>query len=357
MKLLLAIPRTGRGGAERLVLQLAADAVTRGDEVGVISNGGVWMDRVAEVGAVHHLAPLERGRLLPSPSAAVAMRRVLRSTRPDIVHAHTVGVAMAARTAMLGLRRPPALLTTFHGVPPEHYAMSARALRVLAPSVIACSGAVGRSLEDAGYPAPRVTVIDNGARLDPADEGRIAAIRERYGLGDPLVIGIGRLVPQKSWSTLIAAAGRIDPAADIVVAGHGRIEEQLRAETAAAGGRVRFIGPVDDVAALIGASTCMVSTSEWEGLPLTLLEALSLGASLVTTAVDGVADVLTPEIAEHVPVGDAGAVADAVNRVLADPELAARLSRAALAAAPAWSPEAMLERYRTVYERTLAARG
>ena len=62
----------------------------------------------------------------------------------------------------------------------------------------------------------------------------------------------------------------------------------------ASGGRVRFVGLVDDIAALVGLASCVVSTSSWGGLPLTLLEALSLGVPVVATAVDGVTDVVPP---------------------------------------------------------------
>ncbi len=124
---------------------------------------------------------------------------------------------------------------------------------------------------------------------------------------------------------------------------------------AASGGRVRFVGLIDDVAALLGLACCVVFTSSWEGLPLTLLEALSLGVPAVATAVDGVTDVVPPGAALLVPPGDPQAVAGAVARVLSDDGLAADLRREALAAAPRWGPERMLAEYRQAY-RAAAAR-
>jgi glycosyltransferase involved in cell wall biosynthesis len=354
VRLLHAIPRTDRGGAERLVLQLTEDAIAHGDDVVVASNGGVWQHLFGEMGAEHRLVPLERGRLVPAPSAATGLRRIIRQFQPDLIHTHSVGVTLAARGPSAGLSTAP-VATTFHGVQPGHYAMSARALGVLRPQVVACSRVVATSLVEAGCPPELVVAISNAARLDPAGPERLAASRARFRLGSPLVLGIGRLVPQKAWHVLIEAARSFRSDADVVVAGDGWLDRDLQRAAAAAGGRVRFIGPTEDVAALIGNADCIVSTSEWEGLPLTLFEALGLGAALVTTRVDGVTEVLDANCAISVPVGDAAAVADAVNRVLGSPDEAARLSAGALAAAELWSPERMLARYRRLYARMLAA--
>jgi glycosyltransferase involved in cell wall biosynthesis len=217
-------------------------------------------------------------------------------------------------------------------------------------TVIACAPAVARSLRAAGFPAHRLGVVTNCAALAPAPAHERAALRASLGVGDrPLVVGLGRLVPQKSWATLVRAAGQI-PHADIVVAGDGPLRGELEA---AGGGRVRFVGVVENPAALLGSAACVVSTSVWEGLPLGLLEALSLGLPVVATAVDGVRDVVPPDSAILVPSGDPAAVAAAINRVLGEPGLAGQLSQAARRAAAAWAPETMLARYRAHYASCL----
>jgi glycosyltransferase involved in cell wall biosynthesis len=128
-------------------------------------------------------------------------------------------------------------------------------------------------------------------------------------------------------------------------------------EAAAADGRVRFVGAVDDVASLLHLADCVVSTSTWEGLPLSLLEALSLGRPVVATAVDGVRDIVPPDAAILVPPHDPEAVATAIGRVLRDRDLADRLSRRARAAASAWTPEQMLADYRRCYAAAGAQEG
>jgi glycosyltransferase involved in cell wall biosynthesis len=270
------------------------------------------------------------------------------------VHAHNVRAAALARLALAAARCRAVLVPTMHGVAPGDYAAAARVLRRTGRRVIACAPAVARSLESAGFPGERIDVITNGAALRPAGGQRQADLRASLGLGSrPLVVGVGRLVAQKNWPVFIAAACHLaEPA--FAIAGEGPLHAQLAEEARRSGGRVHFLGLVDDVAALVGIAACVVSTSAWEGLPLSLLEALSLGVPVVAPAIDGIMDLVPPAAALLVPPGDPAAVSEAIARILADGDLAAGLRRQALEAAPGWEPERMLARYRDAYRAAWA---
>jgi glycosyltransferase involved in cell wall biosynthesis len=354
MRVMQVIAVMGQGGAERMALQLATDGAQHGEPVAIAAVPGDWADRVAGSGAQFYPIPLLSRSPLAVAQGVRALRAAVERFRPDIVHTHNVVVTAGMRSALLTVRPRPRMLTTFHGTPPERYRRAALLLRGTTPHVVACSASVGRKLAGAGYPDDRIEVIPNGARMEPATPERIEAARARYGLtAGRTVVGVGRLVPQKAWHLLIEAAESIE-GADIVVAGTGGLHDELAAQAAAAGGRVRFLGPVDDVAAVLACADCFVSTSRWEGLPLTLLEALSLGVPAVSTAVDGVADVITEDAAVLVPPGDPTAVAREVQRVLDDRDHAARLSAAANELAADWAPELMIERYRDAYRRLIS---
>ena len=207
-------------------------------------------------------------------------------------------------------------MPTLHGLAPGDYGAASRVLRLIGGRVIACAPSVARSLQEAGFPGDRIDVITNGAALQPAGPQRQAELRVALGLGPgPVVVGIGRLVTQKNWPAFIEAAGHL-PGPSYVVAGEGPLRQELVDLATASGGRVRFVGLVDDVAALVGLASCVVSTSSWEGLPLTLLEALSLGAPVVATAVDGVTDVVPPN---RRPAGEPGRSAGGRRSHLARP--------------------------------------
>lgn len=355
MRILQVIAEMVPGGAEHIVLDLAADAVRRGDHVDVASAGGRWVDGLEAAGGHHHHLPLADRSRIGVLSGAARLATVMRQVGPDIVHTHNVGVTVAARLARRTLRRRAGFLTTVHGLASEDYRSAVRLLRGAPGPIVACAPAVGRSLLAAGLPEHRLEIIANGAALEPAGPERQDAVRARYGLGpEPLVVGVGRLVPQKAWATLVEAAGSVE-GAQFVVAGDGPLRRELEDAARSGGGRVRFLGAVDDVPALLGVASALVSTSQWEGLPLSLLEALSLGVPAVVTAVDGVQDIVPPEAALRVLPGDPDGVATGLRRVLSEPDLARDLSEAALMAAPAWAPAAMLEAYRRAYRALVPA--
>jgi glycosyltransferase involved in cell wall biosynthesis len=356
MRLLQVVAELRPGGAERILLDLVEDARRHGDTVAVASAGGPWVARL-DPAVTHFDVPLRQRSTIATLAAARPLRGVLRGFQPDVVHAHNLRATVAVAAARTTVVSRPRLLTTLHGLAPPDYASAARLLRMAGGRVVACAPAVARSLQAAGFPASGIEVIVNGAALRPPPVGRVDALRARLRVGDrPLVVGIGRLAPQKSWATLVEAMRRVD-GADAVVAGEGPMREALEEVAAAAGGRVRFVGAVDDVASLLQLADCVVSTSTWEGLPLSLLEALSLGCPVVATAVDGVRDIVPADAAVLVPPHNPEAVATAIGRVLHDRSLANRLSLAARATASAWTPERMVASYRACYAAICARDG
>jgi glycosyltransferase involved in cell wall biosynthesis len=355
VRILHVLPCLAPGGMEQLVIQLAGDATGHGDGVVVASGPGAWVERVTAAGAAHVVLPETTRRAAFGMAAATArLARCVRHVRPHVVHTHNVRATALARAALVATHHRAALLPTLHGLAPGDYGAAGRVLGCIAPRVITCAPSVARSLAAAGFPGHRIDVITNGAAVRPAGAKRQADLRESLRLGPgPLVVGIGRLVEQKNWPVFIEAAGRLAGPL-FVVAGEGPQRQELVDMARRSGDRVRFLGVVDDIAALVGLASCVVSTSSWEGLPLALLEALSLGAPVVATATAGVTDVVPAAAALLVPPGDPAAVSEAVSRVLADAGLAADLRRKALAAAPAWSPERMLDQYRNAYRAARA---
>lgn len=365
MRILHVLPGMSPGGMEKMVIQLAADASARGDEVVVASAAGHWGARVTGSGAVHLALPVTArgaGSILAEGAATVTLAGCISRLRPDVIHAHNVrATAMARLAAAVALPQVmsvrsvrPVLVPTLHGLAPEDYALAGRIMNRAARRVITCAPSVARSLGMAGFAADRIDVIPNAAELRPAGPDRLASLRAALGLGtSPLVVGIGRLVEQKNWPVLIAAAASLHGPV-VAVAGDGPLRQPLTDLASRSGGTVRFLGLVDDIAALIGLASCVVSTSSWEGLPLALLEALSLGAPVVAAAVDGIVDLVPADAALLVSPGDPAAITAGIGRVLADAGFAARLSANALAAARGWTTATMLDGYRHAYLAAVA---
>jgi glycosyltransferase involved in cell wall biosynthesis len=221
-----------------------------------------------------------------------------------------------------------------HGVPDRAYPTAARILRRCATRVVAVSDGVAGRIVHAGYPAAKVRVIENGVTpMRPPDR---AAARDRLGLPAtaPVAVCIARLVPQKRHDLLVAAWRDVPADALLLLAGAGPTEVRIRQQAARAGlaGRVRLLGERRDIDVLLAAADVAVLPTDWEGLPISLLEAMSADVPIVASAVPELVSTLTG-VAELVPTGSADALAAGLRRVLTDRDHAAKLRAAGRQAA------------------------
>jgi glycosyltransferase involved in cell wall biosynthesis len=315
MRVLHVISEMGAGGAETLV----AGMVTRGEEYGWVSavacGGGFRADALAADGFATFPVPLARRSKAGVLRAAWAVRRAVTRFRPDVVLAHNVGASLVARLALGGRRRP--LLTVFHGVADADYAAAARILRRTSRRVVAVSPATADRLAGAGLPRP--VVIRNAVFPRPPVFGR-AEVRASLGVADrtPVALCLARLEPQKRHDVLLDAWAALEGDAVLWLAGDGSLRADLERRAEALDGRVRFLGTRADVPDLLAAADLTVLTSDWEGLPLAVLESLAAGRPVVATDVGGVGEVLAAGGGSVVPPGDPAATAAALNTLLFD---------------------------------------
>jgi glycosyltransferase involved in cell wall biosynthesis len=350
MRALHVIQELRTGGAERVLLSLARAGAQRGDTVAVAAGPGELAEEFP--GQLFPLPLLER-RSSRVPAAVVAVARAIRRTRPELVHAHNPGAALAVAAATLRGRRPRALVTV-QGVPDEDYPQTARLLRLAGLPVVACGPGVTAALEAAGC-GVRAT-IPNSVSPPPEPLPREQIERELgVSNGAPLVVAVGRLVPQKNHELAIRALADV-PDAVLVVAGEGPLRPALerRAQEAGVADRVVLAGLRPDARAIVRAADVAVLPSRWEGLPLAGIEALAGGTPLVATAVRGVEEVFEDGAdAVLVPADDADALAAALRRVLADALLRHRLRQAGFQKASRYTEKAMVERYFELYRSLL----
>ena len=354
MRVMHVLAEMSRGGAERVVLELVVGAVSDRDEVAVAAAPGPWAAAVEEAGARFVRLPPQRRGAAATLAAVPALATAIRSFRPAVVHAHNVRATLAAGLALTPARHPARLLTTVHGLDDRDYRPARRLLELTGARVIACAPGVRDALVAAGMRPEQVTTIVNGAALPAAPAWRRAAVARQLGLDDrPLVVGMGRLEEVKNWPLFMDSVAAV-PGIQAVVAGLGPLRRELERRADLTASPVRFVGPVDDVAALLGCARCVVSTSDREGLSMALLEAMSLGVPVVATAVAGLDTLLPPGAAELVSPGDRAGIAAAVRRIVADPGHASRLGAGARRAARAWTPQAMAAAYRDCYHQLVS---
>jgi glycosyltransferase involved in cell wall biosynthesis len=318
--------------------------------------------RFTEAGRTIRFVPIEIPAN-PTPGdgrAVVALRRVLAGPI-DLVHAHGLRAGLVA--ALARPRQP--LVVTWHnavitgGVRGGAARLAERLVaRAAAVTIGASDDLVSRAALLGARDARLVPVA--APDLKPARRGA-PAVRAELGIGrgEPLVLSVGRLHPQKRYEVLIdAAAGwrGLDPAPAVVIAGSGPAYLQLAARISAKRAPVVLLGHRNDVADLLAAATVAVVTSDWEARQLFAQEALRAGVALVSTAVGGIPD-LVGDAAVLVPAGDVAAVEAAVRELLDDPDRRAELVRRGRERAAAWPDEAQtLGRVRGVYAELVPAR-
>jgi glycosyltransferase involved in cell wall biosynthesis len=307
-------------------------------------------------------------------AGALAVRRAVRETRPDVVHVHWIipqGL-MALATA----RRVPWLVTTLGG---DLYALTSGPARWLKQRVLRRAAGVtvmneemARVVVDLGAPAEKVQVLPMGVQL-----GRIGAVGDAGDRRSGSVVFVGRLVEKKGLDVLLDALGRLPAELDwrFDVVGDGPLRAELEERARPLGDRVVFHGqrPSSELGRLLAAAQVAVFPSvrarsgDQDGLPVALLEALAVGTPVVASdlpglsdavvggAVGGADDVSAPA-GLLVEPGDAGALSDAIRMLLTDPGARERMGAAAVERAAAYSMDAIGGRYvallRAAAERT-----
>ncbi len=229
-----------------------------------------------------------------------------------------------------------------------------------AAGLLAVSEALAGDMAALGIARGKITVHRTGLDrtlfrpLDRAECRKLLAGSFGFELptGAPLLATVGALIPRKGQQFAIRALARI-PGAHLALVGAGPDQRALEAlaRGAGLGERVHFLGSLDHalLPKVLSAADAMVLPSESEGLANAWVEALACGCPLVITDAGGAREVMTRPEAGRIVAREAGAIADAVRELLADPpprdavaECAARFSWEANAAALAAYYEGLL---------------
>ncbi len=360
------------GGAERQVVHLAATQRQRGLEASVRTQAalaGQWahyLPLLVEAGVEARQAgaieaePLERVAEAVRESAGLmrALRCLPLSIRggvldlfgelmldpPDVLHCWLDEPNVLGGVAGL-LAGVPRIVLSTRNVNPAHFPhlhrpwmrpwyrfLAARRRLVFAGNSLAGITDYARWL---GISASRFTLLRNAvppeAFVLPSPQ-RVEAVRREIGVEafQPLVVGVMRLSIEKRPDLFLEAIRRVRlarPDCRAAIVGVGPLESEVRRLLAALrlDRAVTLLGQRRDVGAILAAADVILLTSDHEGTPNSLLEALALGRAVVATDAGGVAEVIEHE---HTGLladcGDAGALAAAVNRLLGDPALRAR---------------------------------
>jgi glycosyltransferase involved in cell wall biosynthesis/GNAT superfamily N-acetyltransferase len=351
----------GPGGAERL---LCAAARAHDHERFHIECAFVlpWKDHLAEelerAGVKTHCMSRKRtDRRWP-----LRLAELVRDGEWDIVHVHSPLPGSVARLATRTMRRTdrPSLVSTEHNRWATHRGPT-RWLNGFTSRWDDVSFAVTDEVRESmsGPVTKRVETLQHGIDVESTAKASADrdAVRAELGIGlDEIVVGtVANFRPQKDYPNLLQAARLLadrQVPVRFVAVGQGPQEAEIRKlhDDLSLGDRVILTGFRDDAVRVMGACDVFTLASQWEGLPVALMEALALGLPVVATNVGGVAEEMHDGIdALLVPADDSTALADALERVVTDHGLRQQLGAASFARASDFDVHRAVDRIEAAY--------
>ncbi len=368
------------GGGVQIIFPLAVRARRAGWKVDILTTDPIWQQSIRESEKGVGIVPLD---VIHRPIRPLwdlrGMRRLtnyLREHPYTIVHTHTSKAGLVGRMAAT-VANVPVVVHTAHGF--AFHEQSSRAARWLYSSIeryaadccdaVVCVSRFHRQWAlELGIGTPeRIVAIPNGLPPERAKATRSRAeMRAELQLGNDelMLFSAGRMAPQKGFEYLIRAipflARALTRPFRVILAGEGDLREPLEqlARQVGAEQHLQFLGFRNDVTNLWAASDIVVLPSLWEGLSISLLEAMAAAKPIVTTRIGSNYEVVAhEETALLVEPANVEQLTAAILRCADDPELCQSLGRrAAELYRSQYTYDRMLEDYMNLYERALATK-
>jgi len=334
IKVLQVIWALSYGGAERVVMDISQALDREKFDVHICcTNGkGVFAESMEKQGIpVHVLADAE---WKPVYLSGLKLVRLLRKERPAVLHSHGSGPLFDASFARLFYRVPLYVHTFHYGNYPHCSRKTLMAERVAArmpDQLVAVSNAQRSALvQYLKIPPSKIRTIWNGVAKNPniGNQELIEAKKRELGIepGDLTLGTVAIFSEQKGLAYLMESAARVMnilPNARFILVGDGPLRPELekKARNIGLDSRVLFTGLRTDVQELLLAFDVFLMSSLWEGMALTLLEAMAAGKPVVATDVGDNSRIIKHGITGYiVRPKDAAQMADFIVRLGSDPK-------------------------------------
>ncbi|BEH14455.1 glycosyltransferase [Marinobacter shengliensis] len=334
MKILHLIDSGGLYGAERMLLALVKEQLDAGLDPVILSAGEIGIEnKPIELEAMRLNLPLKVWRMHPGLNlkAAKEIRSWAAEIGVDLFHSH--GFKFNVLMGLFWHKRNVPLISTFHGYlhAPRFsklwiYEKLDRFSALRIDSLVLVGEAMRHELPSFVLSNKHVISIRNGLDVDRVKEMAKSdlppKINDFFKSHEPLIIGVGRLSPEKGFDNLLRAFRKIKDNftnAGLVLAGDGPERARLESMALELGlsDDVLFLGYVENIPALMARSSILVMPSLNEGLPITLLEALLLRIPIVASSVGEIPALLEGGVGVLLKkVGDHQEISNAVSSIL-----------------------------------------
>jgi glycosyltransferase involved in cell wall biosynthesis len=351
------------GGAEMLVVNLNKEYVAQGHRSTIVTLADAQsVGNSAEMEAKLSQRIREEGGEFKSLNLGTsrglikgwsAMRKLLKTLKPDVIHAHTARALLMLYPAPGGA---PVVLTHHN----SHLSFNPRMFKLF-DRIAKTYVAISKETETifARHVRKPIAYIPNAASKSfAAKSPRSTPSAARQ------ILSVGTISAQKHYDLLIETAAELKnrlPASNMpnfLIAGNGVDLEAMRALTREkqVADHVTFLGERSDIPDLMAASDLYLNTSRYEGMPVALLEAMASGLPIVATRVAGNTELVGHEENGLLcPLDEPAALAEAIIRMLSDTEFYGKCSTGAIRNAGNFSIETTANRHIALFERLIAA--
>lgn len=362
MKVLHIIPSLGTGGAEKLILSLLQcpmENVTYG-LCSLYGSQNTYLEK--DLGQLKVKTWYLGKHGGPDPRMLSRIQQVLREFVPDVVHTHryAINYSLIPQIKM----KIPLCVHTIHNEPRKETNKVGLLIQKYAFShylvhPIALSPALRRETEKY-YGLPSVPYVLNGINTQAFNNITNKKENLRRDLGLPItgqvVLHVGRFSQQKNHAVLIRSFHLLKqsrPDIHLWLVGEGRLRQSYERLVGELGlmDSVHFLGVRTDIPRIMAAADIFALSSDWEGIPLVVMEAMASGLPVVATSVGGVPELITPGVTGLlVPPGHPGKIAEAILRLLDDDGLRLAIGRASQKIARAnFDQVVMARKYHQIY--------
>ena len=358
------IETSGPGGAEKMLITLAESmAKGRYNSAICLLKDGWLSSQLKQRGLETFIIPSRRSFDF---AWLLNMCHLIREKKIDLIHAHEFTMNTYGCMASVITRIP--MIATVHGT--NYYGeklrrrMAYRLVSKWSSHMVAVSRGIKEFLVDqAGIKEERITVVYNGIDTRNYQQSQtLDRLRKELDIKErePVIGTIGNLYPVKGHTYLLQAVKevvKLFPQSIFLFAGRGALLNKLQEEAAQLNikGNVKFIGFREDVPQLLRVMDIFVLPSLYEGLPVSLLEAMASGKPAIATYVGGNSEVLIDgETGFLVPARDPVSLSEKIISLLRDEGLAKRMGEAGrLRVEKEFSLGLMIQRYQQLYENCL----
>jgi glycosyltransferase involved in cell wall biosynthesis len=335
------------------------------DFTAVIATGqrGFLCDEAARLGVPVRVIPELTQAIHPVKDcrALFAIARLIRSEMPEVVHAHTSKAGLLARFAAR-LTATPVIFTAHtwsfaDGIPRLQRWMSIPLERLAA----AVAGKIITVSQANTVMAMRRSIANQRAFVRIWNGVPDCARRAAPGTcPQATLVTAARFAPQKDHLLLLHALTKVEGDWRLLLVGDGPTRSHVESTAAALGlaDRIQFLGERSDVEELLAGADVFVLPSKWEGLPLSILEAMRAGLAVVATNIGGVAEAVTDGVTGYLAQpGDARQLRERIQKLIGSPDLLRSMGAAARRRYEQdFRIETMVQKTVTVYREQVAAK-